>query len=91
MCIRDRYVEKSVPKIPERPDSDSTYERPPRTQFRYVPDMAKMLEKDAVKKKSQDGATAASKKKKSDKSDKSDKKKADKKKAKKSKKRSKKS
>ena len=85
------YVEKSVPKIPERPDSDSTYERPPRTQFRYVPDMAKMLEKDAVKKKSQDGATAASKKKKSDKSDKSDKKKADKKKAKKSKKRSKKS
>ena len=85
------YVEKSVPKIPERPDSDSTYERPPRTQFRYVPDMAKMLEKDAVKKKSQEGAAAASKKKKSDKNDKSDKKKADKKKAKKSKKRSKKS
>lgn len=44
------YVEKNVPKIPERPESDSTYERPPRTQFRYVPDVAKMLEKDLVKK-----------------------------------------
>ena len=57
------YVEKSVPKIPERPESESTYERPPRTQFRYVPDVAKMLEKDLVKKEAKRvaGEAAASK------------------------------
>lgn len=54
------YVEKNVPKIPERPESDSTYERPPRTQFRYVPDVAKMLEKDLVKKEAKRVAEEAS-------------------------------
>ena len=48
------YVEKNVPKIPERPASESTYERPPRTQFRYVPDVAKMLEKDLLKKQAEE-------------------------------------
>lgn len=43
------YVEKSIPKIPERPESTSNYERPPRTMFRYVPDVAAELEKDRVK------------------------------------------
>ncbi|OFT88966.1 polyphosphate kinase 2 [Corynebacterium sp. HMSC28B08] len=43
------YVEKNIPKIPERPESTSNYERPPRTQFRYVPDAAAELEKDRVK------------------------------------------
>lgn len=43
------YVDKQVPRIPERPDSVSTYDRPARTQFRYVPDAAQSLEKDAVK------------------------------------------
>lgn len=48
------YVEKNVPKIPERPASDSTYERPPRTQFRYVPDVAKLLEKDLLKQQAEE-------------------------------------
>lgn len=48
------YVEKNVPKIPERPASESTYERPPRTQFRYVPDVAKLLEKDLLKKQAEE-------------------------------------
>ncbi|WP_459611123.1 polyphosphate kinase 2 [Corynebacterium urogenitale] len=42
------YVEKQVPKIPERPKTTSNYERPPRTQFRYVPDAAAELERDKV-------------------------------------------
>ncbi|MBC2682015.1 polyphosphate kinase 2 [Corynebacterium anserum] len=42
------YVEKQVPKIPERPKISSNYERPPRTQFRYVPDAAAELERDKV-------------------------------------------
>ncbi|SCX20693.1 polyphosphate kinase 2 [Corynebacterium jeikeium] len=52
------YVEKSVPKIPERPASDSSYERPPRTQFRYVPDVAKLLEKDLLKKQAKEAKQA---------------------------------
>lgn len=52
------YVEKNVPKIPERPASDSTYERPPRTQFRYVPDVAKLLEKDLLKKQAEEAKQA---------------------------------
>lgn len=43
------YVEKNIPKIPERPESTNDYERPPRTMFRYVPDVAAELEKDRVK------------------------------------------
>ena len=52
------YVEKNVPKIPERPASDNTYERPPRTQFRYVPDVAKLLEKDLLKKQAEEAKQA---------------------------------
>jgi polyphosphate kinase len=52
------YVEKNVPKIPERPASESTYERPPRTQFRYVPDVAKLLEKDLLKKQAEEAKQA---------------------------------
>ena len=43
------YVEKNIPKIPDRPESTSNYERPPRSMFRYVPDVAAELEKDRVK------------------------------------------
>lgn len=67
------YVEKSVPKIPERPESESTYERPPRTQFRYVPDVAKALEKAAVKQAEDSDSQEAKKAEKSDKADKADK------------------
>lgn len=41
------HVENHPPQIPERPEGDSTYERPPRTEFRYVPDVAGELEKKA--------------------------------------------
>ena len=44
------HVEKNIPEIPERPESDSTYERPPRTQFRYVPDVARALEEEPEEK-----------------------------------------
>lgn len=44
-------VENNPPKIPARPEGDSTYERPPRTEFRYVPDVAGDLEKSRVKAK----------------------------------------
>lgn len=46
-------VENNPPKIPARPEGDSNYERPPRTEFRYVPDVAGDLEEDklTVKKK----------------------------------------
>ncbi|WP_426721948.1 polyphosphate kinase 2 [Corynebacterium auriscanis] len=92
------YVEKNIPKIPERPESTSNYERPPRTQFRYVPDAAAELEKDRVKaredaaagvkkvgKKADDNVKAVKEsKKKSDKKAKKSAKKASKKSAKKS-------
>lgn len=42
------HVENNLPQIPTRPESDSTYERPPRTTFRYVPDVASELEKKVV-------------------------------------------
>lgn len=37
-------IEREVPEIPARPESEGTYERPPRTEFRYVPDVAAKLE-----------------------------------------------
>ncbi len=43
------HIEWNVPEIPERPESDTNYERPPRTEFRYVPDAAAELEKAKVK------------------------------------------
>lgn len=44
-------IERDLPEIPHRPDSDGkTYERPDREEFRYVPDVAAKLE-DSSKKK----------------------------------------
>ena len=44
-------IERELPEIPHRPDSDGkTYERPDREEFRYVPDVAAKLE-DSSKKK----------------------------------------
>ncbi len=42
-------IQRDVPEIPERPESEGSYERPPRTEFRYVPDVAANLEADRVK------------------------------------------
>ena len=36
-------IERPLPQIPERPESDNGYERPPRAEFRYVPDVASKL------------------------------------------------
>ena len=44
-------IERELPEIPHRPDSDGkTYERPDREEFRYAPDVAAKLE-DSSKKK----------------------------------------
>lgn len=37
-------IDRPLPKIPERPHSETGYERPPRSDFRYVPDVASKLE-----------------------------------------------
>ncbi|MBZ8176258.1 polyphosphate kinase 2 [Corynebacterium sp. 3HC-13] len=42
-------IDRPLPEIPERPESTETYERPPREEFRYVPDVAESLEKKRVK------------------------------------------
>ncbi|MCQ9170180.1 polyphosphate kinase 2 [Corynebacterium amycolatum] len=63
-------IQRDVPEIPERPESEGSYERPPRTEFRYVPDVAANLEADRVK-----GAGKSDKKGKKHKKDKKDKKK----------------
>ncbi|MDN6326057.1 MAG: polyphosphate kinase 2, partial [Corynebacterium sp.] len=44
-------VEHTPPHIPERPEVASDYERPPRTEFRYVPDLASKLERKPKKNK----------------------------------------
>lgn len=62
-------IQRDVPEIPERPESEGSYERPPRTEFRYVPDVAANLEADRVK-----GAGKSDKKGKKHKKDKKDKK-----------------
>lgn len=44
-------IEREMPKIPQRPDSDGeTYERPAREEFRYVPDVAAKLERKSEQK-----------------------------------------
>lgn len=40
------HIERELPEIPERPVSESNYQRPPREEFRYVPDYAAKLEVD---------------------------------------------
>lgn len=62
-------IQRDVPEIPERPESEGSYERPPRTEFRYVSDVAANLEADRVK-----GAGKSDKKGKKHKKDKKDKK-----------------
>ena len=57
------HIEREMPTIPERPASEASYERPPRTEFRYVPDVARKLEEGAGKaaksaKKAKDGKKA---------------------------------
>lgn len=73
-----QHIEREMPTIPERPASEASYERPPRTEFRYVPDVARHLEDEELKAKK--AAKKAKKAKKADKADaKSGKAKSDKK------------
>ncbi|MDU0478199.1 polyphosphate kinase 2 [Staphylococcus chromogenes] len=37
-------IDRELPEIPERPESSNDYVRPPREEFRYVPDVAAGLE-----------------------------------------------
>lgn len=37
-------IKRELPEIPRRPQSERDYERPPREDFRYVPDVARGLE-----------------------------------------------
>lgn len=37
-------IDRPLPEIPERPESDNDYQRPPREDFHYVPDVAAALE-----------------------------------------------
>lgn len=49
-------IERELPEIPHRPDSDGkTYERPDREEFRYVPDVAAKLEDSSKKKGKKNG------------------------------------
>ena len=49
-------IERELPEIPHRPDSDGkTYERPDREEFRYVPDVAAKLEASSTKKEKKKG------------------------------------
>ncbi|AGG66311.1 polyphosphate kinase 2 [Corynebacterium callunae] len=41
-------IDRPLPEIPERPNPDTDYERPPRDEFRYVPDVAAHLEEDRI-------------------------------------------
>ena len=40
-------IDRPLPDIPERPAQDKDYKRPPRSDFRYVPDVAATFEKGA--------------------------------------------
>lgn len=60
-------IDRPLPEIPDRPASVENYERPPREEFRYVPDVAASLEKDRLKeekksKKAKKGAKKNAKK-----------------------------
>lgn len=41
-------IERPLPEIPERPEQEGDYIRPPRDEFRYVPDVAACLEEHRV-------------------------------------------
>lgn len=59
-------IDRPLPEIPDRPESSNDYVRPPRDEFRYVPDVAAGLEVDrlAEEKKAAKGKSAKSKDKK---------------------------
>lgn len=42
-------IERPLPEIPRRPTTDRDYHRPPREEFRYVPDVAAKLEERKLK------------------------------------------
>ncbi|WP_080795903.1 polyphosphate kinase 2 [Corynebacterium pacaense] len=44
-------IDRPLPEIPERPEPHTDYHRPPRDEFRYVPDVASHLEADRVEEK----------------------------------------
>lgn len=41
-------INRPLPEIPERPERHDDYARPPRNEFRYVPDLAACFEEDRV-------------------------------------------
>ncbi|ALC05352.1 hypothetical protein CDES_04535 [Corynebacterium deserti GIMN1.010] len=51
-------IDRPLPEIPDRPDTEMDYERPPREDFRYVPDVAAHLEKDRIEKEEEEKAKA---------------------------------
>ncbi len=53
-------IDRPMPEIPDRPKTSAGYERPPRREFRYVPDAAARLEKDAPKKTGKKGKAGKS-------------------------------
>lgn len=44
-------IDRPLPEIPQRPPQDKDYIRPPRSDFRYVPDVAAKLEEKKTKRK----------------------------------------
>lgn len=48
-------IDRELPEIPERPQSARDYQRPPREDFRYVPDVAAHLEKASIEESSKKG------------------------------------
>ncbi|MCQ9359057.1 polyphosphate kinase 2 [Corynebacterium sp. 142RC1] len=56
------HIERELPEIPERPESNNDYERPPREDFRYVPDVAAQLEVEDKKKAKKSGKGKKAKK-----------------------------
>lgn len=47
-------IDRELPTIPKRPASEKPYKRPPRDEFRYVPDVAAKLERSKVKEEKKD-------------------------------------
>lgn len=72
-------IDRPLPEIPGRPESDGDYLRPPRDEFRYVPDVATHLEESRVA-EARKAEEKAKKDAKQNKSDKKSKKKSEQKK-----------
>lgn len=54
-------IERPLPEVPERPESETSYERPPRTEFRYVPDVAADLVETKNKSKNKSSGKSSNK------------------------------